>query len=163
MHITYDHKDRKLFLRRNKNIKRVFTLALVIFFNLSSLAGTAEPMLCIDQDDIHILVKEQFSLGACHTPARAIEEVNESRPNISAVCRQNSQTSCVDITSHSTTASISSRQVKKLLSKAMLSMLFFTQPPSMTQEPSSVLLKIRFQTVPPTFSLTSLQTIVLLI
>ena len=73
-------------------IQRVVTVLFLVLFFISSFSGAAEAILCIDQEEVHVLGQERFETTACHTPAE-----NNSREGASQVSGENHLSPCVDI------------------------------------------------------------------
>lgn len=153
----------KIFLHRVKPLEKVIALILLIFFIYPSFVGAREPMLCIDQEETHSLVQDRFSPRACHANTAAFEVVKDFYSDISVACKKNPIRSCIDISSNPCNASFTSRIIEKLQLRTLLGMLLFEQYLPLLQGPNQAPLK--FNTQPYLFnsSLTSLQTVVLLI
>lgn len=152
-----------LFFSRNKKIERAITFLLLIFFNLSSLACAAEPVLCIDQEESHVLAQEQFYLEACHVVNGTMQPKNDPSLDTCLTSGKNQERSCFDISLNSSDVSISSHQVKDLSSKRKLGTWFIAHPSLLARQTIKVAVKPDLQAFPSTSPLVSLQNIVLLI
>ncbi|MBU0484916.1 MAG: hypothetical protein KKB30_10430 [Proteobacteria bacterium] len=141
---------------------RIITALTLIFYICSSLSVAAEPAVCIDQEEMHILAQEQFSLADCHLSG-AVQARSDLQPDIILTAEGTHETSCYDIYFNSFDSSIVSHQTRKLLSGKMVELFIACSSFFLTAKSSWFDFAVYFKTYQFLLRLVSLQTVVLLI
>jgi hypothetical protein len=150
------------FIPKNKSIERAITVAVIIFFVLASLAGAAEPVICIEQEKSHLLAQGHFYPSTSHA-SDAVQSVNLFPQDIYLTSGGDHKTPCVDIYLNFCDSSIPSNQIKRLLPVRMPSFLVSEYVCASNKTSSQVSFCADFQTYHANSPLVILQTTVLLI
>lgn len=140
--------------------KKIITIVLLTVFVLSSSAGAADSMFCIDQDETHIFEQEEYYSVACHAGSAA-QPTNEPHHDILSVSKENHEQSCVDIAVSSYGSSIPPHNLKKLVLKGCPLVLSSSCLPQFTLSTHREATVPHFQIYPFALPLLSLSTIVL--
>lgn len=151
-----------LFIPQKKSAFKGITLALLVFFVMSSLAGATESVLCIDQGETHILREEPLPLAACHA-LRATHSEDKSCRTSLAGSGEHHENSCVDVALSSQEPSILRHKLDKVTPKALSNVLVTSYPPCIASSSyvnTTVTPSYKYPRILP---LTSLHSVVLLL
>lgn len=151
-----------LFAPQKKSVLKGITMALLVFFVMSSLAGATESVLCIDQGERHILGEEYFPLDACHALSATHSE-NKSYQTALAGSGEHHENSCVDVALRSQEPSILRHKLEKVTPIALSSVLVSSYPPWFSSSSYLNTTVTPFYKYPRILPFTSLRSVILLI
>ena len=148
-------------LQRTTLFQKKVAIASILILVLSTLAGAAQPVYCLERQELHILENELFLLGGCHDTATG-RETCHSLQDLPGASHDSGPAPC-DTVTLSAFDSLFSQQLKKSLPDRTFGTFEFSRPPAAENLTGQVIPASVFQRDVPSFRLACLESIVLLI